>query len=99
MLSDQDRQTVENILRKYATDQSYTVVVFGSRVSGKARKYSDIDIALIGTCEIPPQTIATLAEAFEESLLPYTVDIIDGKNASSRLLEQIYKYGEELMRT
>jgi predicted nucleotidyltransferase len=96
-LSISERKTVEDILKTYATDQPYRVIIFGSRATGKARKYSDVDVALMGTSTISPRVSAALAEAFEDSSLPYTVDIIDGMNASSQLLTQIRQHGEELV--
>lgn len=97
-ISYEERKTIEHILKTLATDQPYRIVVSGSRVTGKAKKYSDIDLALIGTDIILPYVPAVLAEAFDDSSLPYTVDIIDGKNASSQLLDQIRQDGEELLR-
>jgi predicted nucleotidyltransferase len=73
-----ERKQIEDILNLHATDQPYRVLVFGSRATGKARKYSDIDIdlALIGTSTISPKVTALLAEAFDDSSLPYAVDIL-----------------------
>lgn len=46
---------------------------FGSRVTGRARQHSDLDLAYVG--EMDPHTVARLRQAFEESLLPYPVDL------------------------
>jgi uncharacterized protein len=96
-LSDLNRKTVEAVLKANATDQSYKVVVFGSRATGKARKYSDVDLALFGADKISLRVASRLAEAFEDSSLPYNVDIIDAKNVSSSILVQIEQQGQELM--
>ncbi len=53
------------------------VIVFGSRVSGKARQYSDIDLVIIGDNKIDWRVIENLKDAFSESNLPYMVDIVD----------------------
>ncbi|NNN21892.1 MAG: nucleotidyltransferase domain-containing protein [Acidimicrobiales bacterium] len=96
-LSEAEREMVETIVKLYATDQHYTVYVFGSRATGKSRKYSDIDLALIGEHSVSPKVSSELAEAFDESSIPYTVDIVDGTKASERLLQQILLEGEMLI--
>jgi predicted nucleotidyltransferase len=51
--------------------------VFGSRVQGRARPFSDLDIALVDSSPIPPYTLGRLKEDFEESTLPFRVDLLD----------------------
>jgi predicted nucleotidyltransferase len=96
-LTDAERAIVEGILRTQAIDQPYSVVIFGSRASGKPKRYSDIDLALIGSHTIAPKVYSRLVEAFENSSLPYTVDIVDASKASMQLLDQIRQHGEELV--
>lgn len=62
------------------------VWVFGSRATGKAKRYSDLDLAVAGEDPLPLSAMAALANDFEESLLPFKVDILDlaGVNASFR---------------
>lgn len=55
----------------------YDVWAFGSRVTGKAKPYSDLDIAIITQQPLDLSTSAALAEAFAESDLPYKVDVVD----------------------
>jgi predicted nucleotidyltransferase len=65
---------VAAILRQYAGDRS--VFAFGSRATGKRLKqYSDLDLAFLG--RLDPATHANLVDAFDESLLPFKVDIIE----------------------
>ena len=54
-----------------------TVWAFGSRVTGTAREYSDLDLALITTEPLPLGTMADLVACFEESSLPFKVDLVD----------------------
>ena len=97
MLSSEEQATLRAILNNYVSDQHYKVVVFGSRATGKARKYSDIDLALIGDTAVPPEVSADLSETFENSTLPYTVDIIDFTKASGAFRNEIKKEGVELV--
>jgi predicted nucleotidyltransferase len=53
------------------------VFVFGSRANGKARRSSDLDLAIDADRALTPDERAALSEAFESSDLPYKVDIAD----------------------
>ena len=50
---------------------------FGSRVDGNPKEYSDLDLALVGDSRLDAAVMGTLKEAFEESDLPFRVDILD----------------------
>ena len=66
------------------------VWVFGSRATGGARRYSDLDLALEADGPIDPDTIAWLRSALSESDLTIKVDVIDlrGIDAGFRRLIQ-----------
>ena len=65
------------------------VWIFGSRATGRARRYSDLDLAIdAGRC-LTLDEIARLAEAFRESDLPYTVDLIDWQAIDDRFRRSI----------
>lgn len=53
------------------------IIAFGSRVAGKPKKYSDLDLALKNPTPISFETLSKLSEYFSESDLPYKVDIVD----------------------
>ncbi len=53
------------------------VRAFGSRVTGNAKPYSDLDIVLLGPDRLPLMRLAALREAFAESELNIRVDVID----------------------
>jgi predicted nucleotidyltransferase len=53
------------------------VRAFGSRVTGNAKPYSDLDIVLLGPARLSLGRLAALREAFAESELPIRVDVID----------------------
>ena len=54
-----------------------TVWAFGSRVTGTAREYSDLDLALMTTEPLPLSVKADLVACFSESNLPFKVDLVD----------------------
>lgn len=75
-VSPEHYQIVCNILQKHLPPKS-TVWIFGSRATGNARKFSDLDLAIDAGHPLSLSDIAALNEAFEGSDLPYKVDILD----------------------
>jgi predicted nucleotidyltransferase len=51
--------------------------VFGSRATGSARRYSDLDLALEADRPINPDALATIATELSESDLPFKTDVLD----------------------
>jgi predicted nucleotidyltransferase len=70
---------VREILGTHLGDgDAAAVYAFGSRVRRSARRYSDLDLAVDYHHEpLPFKTGVKLAVAFEESLLPFKVDVVD----------------------
>lgn len=68
-------QWVLDILAKNIPDRE--VWAFGSRVQGRAKPYSDLDLAVIGEQPLSLAVQAALADDFAESDLPIRVDIVD----------------------
>lgn len=50
------------------------VKLFGSRVKGNFRQNSDLDVCIIN--DVPRSRISEINEKFEESDLPFTVDVV-----------------------
>ncbi|MFQ3633541.1 nucleotidyltransferase family protein [Roseiflexus sp.] len=59
------------------------VWAFGSRAQGRAKTYSDLDLAIITDEPLPLQVLAMLEEEFAESNLPWKVDVVDWATTSS----------------
>lgn len=74
-------QIVHTILQKNIPQ--YEVWAFGSRVKGKAKRYSDLDLAVISQIPLPLSVYAALSEDFSESDLPWRVDIVDWATTST----------------
>ncbi len=70
-----------------------TVWVFGSRATHKAKPYSDLDLALEAplNSKIDISLIIKLESAFEESELPWKVDIVDLSDVSEKFRDIIIK--------
>ena len=71
---------IKNTISSYLKE--YKLYIFGSRVNGNARKYSDIDIA-IESDKLTPAIKSQIELDFENSTLPYEVDVIDLNNFSN----------------
>ena len=73
------------------------VRVFGSRVTGRARKYSDLDLALVADDKLDWRRVEALKDAFAESDLPFIVDILD-LNAVSEGFRNVVAADYEIIR-
>ena len=64
---------------------------FGSRVAGSAQRFSDLDL-----CVLSPITLAALSElreAFEESDLPFVVDLSRWEDLAPPFRETVLRQG------
>ena len=78
--------TVKTVLGPGA---SGSVWIFGSRATGKHRRGSDVDL-LIDSLQLTMETCALLCEAFEESLFPYNVDVVDIRKLAPEYAQSIH---------
>ena len=53
------------------------VWVFGSRINGKAKPASDLDLAIVCEKPIDSQVLGVMEDVFSESDLPIKVDLVD----------------------
>jgi len=60
-----------------------TVRVFGSRVNGTAKPFSDLDLVVMGDVPLDFRQLAALKDAFAESNLPFRVDVVDWATTSA----------------
>lgn len=72
------------------------VYAFGSRYKNNNRKFSDFDIAIDTGEKLSFEFLNILKDAFEESDLPYRVDIIDYNNISDKF-KKIVDGGNEII--
>jgi predicted nucleotidyltransferase len=85
-------EIVTGILRAHLpTDAS--VWVFGSRANGYARPYSDVDLLIDAGRRLTHHESGVLADVFDESDLPYKVDIVDRHAVSPQFRAVIERNG------
>ena len=71
---------VRDILRKNVPH--HEVRAFGSRVKGRVKPYSDLDLTIISDKPLPLAISAALSDDFSESDLPWRVDVVDWATTS-----------------
>ncbi len=74
-ISPENWKIVCYILRRHVPERE--IWAFGSRAKWTAKEFSDLDIAIIGDETLSVSLMADLREAFQESALPFKVDVVD----------------------
>lgn len=89
-LPDSQVQFVEDSLRTaLKSKDQYTVSIFGSRVRGGYRQYSDLDLWIESVPPLSRSEEADLRNTFEESDLAIKVDIVTPENCLESYLKNI----------
>lgn len=86
----QDLKIVQDIVKRVLPEGT-RVFVFGSRVEGTTKRASDLDLAIEASTPLSFRESAILADAFEESDLPYKVDVVDLQTAGAAFGEHVRK--------
>lgn len=63
--------------------------VFGSRATGRARPYSDLDILISSPAPLDWRARADLQDAFEASNLPFRVDVVEEARLAPTLAPRV----------
>lgn len=74
-LTDAQRATLRRVLD--ATVPGARVAVFGSRATGRARPFSDVDLLILEPSPLPWVLRLALLDALEASDLPFRVDVVE----------------------
>jgi len=89
-----DLEVVKQILRRYFPGAEARV--FGSRAGGNAKPYSDLDIVIVGAAKLDARALAGAKEEFEESDIPFRVDVLDWHRISEEFRQIIARHYEVL---
>ncbi len=84
---------IKEIIFKIIIDENVKVILYGSRARGDFNERSDFDIALAGKKKLKAKIIWIVKEKFEESTIPYKVELVDFNNVSDSLKKQIQTEG------
>ncbi len=88
-LKKSELDTINEILNEKKS--KIQVLAFGSRVNGRAKKYSDLDLVLKGDDVIDWEELELLKDKFSQSDLPFMVDIVDWFSISEKFKNIIEK--------
>ena len=98
-LSPEQLQLVREILRRHLP--GVEVRAFGSRVSGGCRAWSDLDLVVMTEKPLSLSLLMDVRIAFEESELPFSVDLLDWRRTDEefqRLISQDYEIVQQEQR-
>ena len=93
-LSTDQLDTVRRILARHVPGRE--VRAFGSRVTGRAWRYSDLDLVVMGAEPIPDLTLASLRADLEDSDLPFRVDVLHERDLPPHWLDGCAQRSEAL---
>ena len=89
------KEDVTRILREYLPHAEVRLV--GSRAKGDAKPYADVDLLIIADKPLSPEIRALLNTAFEESNIPYKVDLLDDYDLSSQFRAALMTFNESIL--
>jgi len=96
MILDEPALTVlRGILREQVPGREIYLV--GSRATGEASRFSDIDLLVAGEDPLAPSQRAALRMALEESDLPYQTDLIEEATLSSERRATFRRQAQRLL--
>jgi type I restriction enzyme S subunit len=84
-VKDNELRIIKDIIGEYAADCK--VYAFGSRVKNTQKRFSDLDLFFDAEKKMGFLRIQKIKEAFQESDLPYRVDVVDYNDISEKFRE------------
>jgi len=90
------KKEVLDVIGRYIDLRKYRVFFFGSRVSGKADKRSDIDLGIEGSDPIPSVAMFDIQEEIENIPTLYKIEVVDFSEVSKKFKEVAKQHREML---
>ncbi|EKE14798.1 MAG: DNA polymerase beta subunit [uncultured bacterium] len=84
MIDEKTKNIIKKIIFRFLDSQKNKVFIFGSHALGNAVKFSDIDIGIQSDKVIDLIELSAIEEVFEESDLPYKVEVVDFSTVSEQ---------------
>jgi predicted nucleotidyltransferase len=88
-----DLDATRKIVLARLRDYRARVYLFGSQATGKARVYSDIDVAVLPLQKLPISLFSEIHEELEESDIVRTVDVVDLTEADESFRQRVEREG------
>jgi predicted nucleotidyltransferase len=89
VLSDVHRALVARILRETLPEPE--VYVFGSRSTGRARPFSDLDLLVLQPPRLTLMQRVDLRDRFEASELPFRVDLVEASGLPAGMAARVLR--------
>lgn len=86
-VNEKEQRIIESILEKYRDE--YSFYYYGSRAKGDFERPSDLDVLVKGSEEMPVETFEQIRKEFDESWLPFVVDLHDFHRVTERFYQLI----------
>lgn len=86
MIKEKYLNLISEMIIKTSKDQNLKFFIFGSSL--KKKHFGDVDLGVVG--KIEKQKIRELKEDFENSTLPYFVDIINFNEVSTEFKNNVF---------
>jgi predicted nucleotidyltransferase len=94
-LTEAQLRTVRTLLARRLPERE--VRVFGSRATGRAKPHSDLDLVVMGDVPVGDWVRAELMADFDDSDLPFRVDLLAWCEAPAALRQTITRDGVPLI--
>jgi len=85
-----------NILNCFVPEAE--IIVFGSRIHGTAKSWSDLNLAIKADSALDWKLLAEIKKTFQESELPFRVDILDRNDRTESFRKAIETNGYECLK-
>jgi len=84
---------VRDIVLTALAGEAASVILFGSRVWGRPRRGSDVDVGILAERALAQETLARVRAALEESIVPYSVDVVDLSTVDEQFRRKVLEDG------
>ena len=84
MLEQRHLDLIRAVLNRSGVTDAHGAVIFGSRATGQARRFSDVDLGFAGD-PVGARQLHEIVEELEESDLPMEVDVVNLSTVGARL--------------
>jgi len=85
---------LRNLLASRVPDRE--VRAFGSRVYGRARRFSDLDLVVMGEEPVPDMALVHLRADLEDSDLPFRVDLLEFRDLPDAWVDRFREQSERI---